>query len=107
MAVLQAAKLGLKNFSLLVSHVLVPPAIRDLLGSPKNHVEGFIAPGHVCTLWAARNIRSWCDGSTCRSRTSMLIASRRTTGSNPPTTPRGNAKPVHTLREIPGQPADA
>lgn len=50
MAVLQAAKLGLKNFSLLVSHALVPPAIRDLLGSPKNRVEGFIAPGHVCTV---------------------------------------------------------
>jgi hydrogenase expression/formation protein HypD len=50
MAVLQAAKLGLKNFSPLVSHVLVPAAIRDLLGSPKNRVEGFIAPGHVCTV---------------------------------------------------------
>ena len=50
MAVLQAAKLGLTNFSLLVSHVLVPPAIRLLLASPKNRVQGFIAPGHVCTV---------------------------------------------------------
>jgi hydrogenase expression/formation protein HypD len=50
MTVLQAAKLGLTNFSLLVSHVLVPPAIRVLLGSPKNRVQGFIAPGHVCTV---------------------------------------------------------
>jgi hydrogenase expression/formation protein HypD len=50
MAVLQAERLGLKNFSLLVSHVLVPPAIRTLLGSPRNRVQGFIAPGHVCTI---------------------------------------------------------
>ena len=50
MAVLQAQRLGLKNFSLLVSHVLVPPAIRMLLQSPRNRVQGFIAPGHVCTV---------------------------------------------------------
>jgi hydrogenase expression/formation protein HypD len=52
--VLQAERLGLKNFSLLVSHVLVPPAIRTLLGSPKNRVQGFIAPGHVCTVVGCR-----------------------------------------------------
>jgi hydrogenase expression/formation protein HypD len=50
MAVLQAERLGLTNFSLLVSHVLVPPAIRMLLQSPRNRVQGFIAPGHVCTV---------------------------------------------------------
>src|ERR1700690_972792 len=50
MAVLQAHRLGLRNFSLLVSHVLVPPAIRTLLASPKNRVQGFIAPGHVCAV---------------------------------------------------------
>ncbi len=55
MAVLQAQRLGLKNFSLLVSHVLVPPAIRTLLGSPKNRVQGFIAPGHVCTVVGCRD----------------------------------------------------
>jgi hydrogenase expression/formation protein HypD len=55
MAVLQAERLGLKNFSLLVSHVLVPPAIRSLLGSPKNRVQGFIAPGHVCTVVGCRD----------------------------------------------------
>lgn len=55
MAVLQAERLGLKNFSLLVSHVLVPPAIRLLLGSPKNRVQGFIAPGHVCTVVGCRD----------------------------------------------------
>jgi hydrogenase expression/formation protein HypD len=54
MAVLQAERLGLRNFSLLVSHVLVPPAIRTLLGSPKNRVQGFVAPGHVCTIVGCR-----------------------------------------------------
>jgi len=46
----QAKRESLKNFSLLVSHVLVPPAIRALLASPENRVQGFIAPGHVCTV---------------------------------------------------------
>ncbi|MGA3176051.1 MAG: hydrogenase formation protein HypD [Candidatus Acidiferrum sp.] len=55
MAVLQAERLGLRNFSLLVSHVLVPPAIRTLLSSPKNRVQGFIAPGHVCTVVGMRD----------------------------------------------------
>jgi len=55
MAVLQAERLGLRNFSLLVSHVLVPPAIRALLASPKNRVQGFIAPGHVCTVVGCRD----------------------------------------------------
>ena len=50
MAVLQARRLGLRNFHLLVSHVLVPPAIRMLLQSGRNRVQGFIAPGHVCTV---------------------------------------------------------
>jgi len=50
MAVLQAKREGLRNFSMLVSHVLVPPAIRLLLESPTNRVQGFIAPGHVCTV---------------------------------------------------------
>jgi len=50
MAVLEAHRLGLENFSLLVSHVLVPPAIRLLLQSPRNRVQGFIAPGHVCAV---------------------------------------------------------
>ena len=50
MAVWQASREGLKNFSMLASHVLVPPAIRMLLESPVNRVQGFIAPGHVCTI---------------------------------------------------------
>jgi hydrogenase expression/formation protein HypD len=50
MAVAQAAKLGLPNFSVLVAHVLVPPAIRAVLDSPHCRVEGFLAAGHVCTV---------------------------------------------------------
>jgi hydrogenase expression/formation protein HypD len=54
MAVWQAKGEGLRNFSMLVSHVLVPPAIRLLLDSPTNRVQGFIAPGHVCTVMGYR-----------------------------------------------------
>ena len=50
MAVYQAAKKGLKNFSLLVSHVLVPPAIESILSSADCRVQGFLAAGHVCTV---------------------------------------------------------
>ena len=50
MAVHQAAREGIDNFSLLVSHVLVPPAMEALLASPGNRVDGFLAAGHVCTV---------------------------------------------------------
>ena len=50
MAVYQARRLGLKNFSVLVSQVLVPPAMEAILGSPACQVRGFLAAGHVCTV---------------------------------------------------------
>jgi len=50
MAVYQARQENLKNFCLLASHVLVPPAIEAILSSPENRVEGFLAAGHVCTV---------------------------------------------------------
>ncbi len=50
MAVYQAAHKQLKNFSLLVSHVLVPPAMVALLSSPDCRIQGFLAAGHVCTV---------------------------------------------------------
>jgi len=50
MAVFQARQLGLSNFSMLVSHVLVPPAIAALMGSPANRVQAFLAAGHVCSV---------------------------------------------------------
>jgi hydrogenase expression/formation protein HypD len=49
-AAFHAKREGLRNFSMLVSHVLVPPAIRALMVAPENRVQGFIAPGHVCTV---------------------------------------------------------
>ena len=54
MAVWQAKQEGLRNFSMLVSHVLVPPAIRALMAVPENHVQGFIAPGHVCAIMGCK-----------------------------------------------------
>ncbi|HEX2980306.1 MAG TPA: hydrogenase formation protein HypD [Anaerolineaceae bacterium] len=50
MSVLQAQALGLKNFSVLVSHVCVPPAMHAILGSPENRVQAFLAAGHVCAV---------------------------------------------------------
>jgi len=50
MAVYQAKRQGIPNFSMLVSHVLVPPAMEALLSSPANRVQGFLAAGHVCTV---------------------------------------------------------
>lgn len=50
MAVYQAREQGIKNFSLLVSHVLVPPAMKAILDSPQNQIQGFLAAGHVCTI---------------------------------------------------------
>ena len=50
MAAQQAKTLGLTNFSMLVAHVLVPPAMEAILSSPANKVQGFLAAGHVCTV---------------------------------------------------------
>ena len=50
MAVYQAHRMGLRNFSLLVAHVLIPPAMEAILAAPGNRVQGFLAPGHVCTV---------------------------------------------------------
>ncbi|MFZ3573057.1 hydrogenase formation protein HypD [Streptomyces sp. BH097] len=54
MAVLQAERLGLANFSLLVSHVLVPPAMTALLDDPDCEVQAFLAAGHVCAVMGWR-----------------------------------------------------
>ncbi|NTU85249.1 MAG: hydrogenase formation protein HypD [Chloroflexales bacterium] len=50
MAVYQARQLGLANFSILCSHVLVPPAMEALLGAPDTQIQGFLAAGHVCAV---------------------------------------------------------
>lgn len=50
MTVVQARRLGIRNFSLLVSHVLVPPAMAAILKSPTCRVQAFLAAGHVCSV---------------------------------------------------------
>jgi hydrogenase expression/formation protein HypD len=50
MAVWRARELGVENFSILVSHVTVPPAMVAILEDPENRVQGFLAAGHVCTI---------------------------------------------------------
>ena len=50
LAAREARRLGLANFSMLVAHVLVPPAMEAILASPTNRVQGFLAAGHVCTV---------------------------------------------------------
>ncbi|MFI6846216.1 hydrogenase formation protein HypD [Kitasatospora sp. NBC_00085] len=50
MTVHQARRLGIRNFSLLVSHVRVPPAIEAIMQSPDCRVQGFLAAGHVCSV---------------------------------------------------------
>jgi len=50
MAVWRAAQLDVSNFSMLVSHVTVPPAMLAILDAPDNHVQAFLAAGHVCTV---------------------------------------------------------
>jgi hydrogenase expression/formation protein HypD len=50
MSVLQAQHLGIKNYSVLVSHVRVPPAMHAILSSPHNRVQAFLAAGHVCAV---------------------------------------------------------
>jgi hydrogenase maturation protein HypF len=73
MAVAGAKAEGLANFSLLVSHVLVPPAIEAILSSPGNRVQGFLAAGHVCAVMGYREYeplaasyrsRSWSPASS-------------------------------------------
>jgi hydrogenase expression/formation protein HypD len=58
MALLQAKRQGIGNFSMLVSHVLVPPAIAAILQAPGNRVQGFLGPGHVCAIMGYREYES-------------------------------------------------
>jgi hydrogenase expression/formation protein HypD len=61
LTVKQAKALGVPNFSMLVSHVLVPPAIRAILTAPNNRVEAFLAAGHVCSVMGYRQYRPLVD----------------------------------------------
>ncbi|MCB0657277.1 MAG: hydrogenase formation protein HypD [Saprospiraceae bacterium] len=50
LSVIQARAMGLSNYSILTSHVLVPPAMEAILSDPESRVDGFLAAGHVCTI---------------------------------------------------------
>ncbi|MEO8191264.1 MAG: hydrogenase formation protein HypD [Acidobacteriota bacterium] len=58
MAVYRAQKEGVDNFSMLLSHVLVPPAMAAILQAPGNRVQGFLGPGHVCAIMGYREYES-------------------------------------------------
>lgn len=55
MALKEARRLGVKNFSMLVSHVLTPPMIAAILQSADNRVQAFLGPGHVCSIMGTRS----------------------------------------------------
>ncbi|KUI20092.1 hydrogenase formation protein HypD [Mycobacterium sp. GA-2829] len=61
MTVYQARRLGITNFSLLVSHVLVPPAISAIMESPTCRVQAFLAAGHVCSVMGTDEYPPLCD----------------------------------------------
>jgi hydrogenase expression/formation protein HypD len=57
LAAYQAKQLNLKNFSLLICHVRVPPIMEALLNSPNHQVQGFLGAGHVCTIMGFHEYR--------------------------------------------------
>jgi hydrogenase expression/formation protein HypD len=61
MTVYEAKRRGVANFSLLVSHVLVPPAISAIMESPTCRVQAFLAAGHVCTVMGVDEYPPLCD----------------------------------------------
>lgn len=61
LAVLQAEALGVRNFSVLVSHFRVPPAIDALLRAPGNRIQAFLAAGHVCTVMGTMEYPELCS----------------------------------------------
>lgn len=54
LSVVQAHKLNINNYSILASHVLVPPAMEAILSDPESRIDGFLAAGHVCTIMGLR-----------------------------------------------------
>jgi hydrogenase expression/formation protein HypD len=57
LAVLQADRLGVRNFSLIVAHVRVLPAMEQIAATPDNRVQAFLAAGHVCTIMGSEPYR--------------------------------------------------
>lgn len=69
MAIYQAKRCGLENFSMLVSHVLVPPAIASILQAQDNRVQAFLGPGHVCSVMGFRQY----EALAARYRTPIVV----------------------------------
>ncbi|MFH0754563.1 MAG: hydrogenase formation protein HypD [Candidatus Omnitrophota bacterium] len=69
MAVYQAKEAGIRNFFLLTAHVLVPPAMRLILGSPENAIQGFLAAGHVCAVMGCTPYA----GIACEFKVSIVV----------------------------------
>jgi len=88
MAVWRASKEGIKNFSLLVSHVLVPPVMAGILQSPRNRVQAFLGPGHVCAVMGYQEY----EPISARYRTPIVI-----TGFEPADLLEGILKSVRQL----------
>jgi hydrogenase expression/formation protein HypD len=61
LAILQANQMKCMNFSMLCSHVLVPPAMKAILDDPDQHVQGFLAAGHVCSVTGMRSYEDIVD----------------------------------------------
>ena len=90
MAVLLAARKGLTNFSVLVAHVRVPPAMEAILSSPFCKVQGFLAAGHVCTVMGTDEYHAL----AARYRVPIVV-----TGFEPVDILHGVAKVVRQLEE--------
>ena len=69
MVLYRARREGVQNFSVLLSHVLVPPAIASILQAPDNRVQAFLGPGHVCTVMGV----SQYEALSARYRTPIVI----------------------------------
>lgn len=61
MSVVQAHQLGINNYSILTSHVLVPPAIEAVMNDEESHIDGFLAAGHVCTIMGISEYQALVD----------------------------------------------
>lgn len=72
MAIFRAEQQELKNFSMLVSHVLVPPAMEAILASPNCQVQGFLAAGHVCTVMGYTEYYPIAEKYQCPDRKSVV-----------------------------------
>jgi hydrogenase expression/formation protein HypD len=88
MAVWQAKQEGIRNFSLLTSHVLVPPVMAAILQSPDNRVQAFLGPGHVCAVMGYREY----EPISARYKVPIVI-----TGFEPADLLAGILKTVHQL----------